>query len=526
MARDRLSMRKTREILRRKWALGQSHRAVARSLSVSIGTVSATVGRAQLARLTWPEVERLSEAELEARVYGPRSEPGAARPLPDFATVHAERRRVGVTLQLLHLEYLERHPNGYGYTQFCRYYKQWLSRQKLSMRQVHRAGEKLFVDYAGKKPQVVDAQTGECREVELFVATLGASSKTYAEATETQRLEDFLGSHIRAFEFLGGVPEMLVPDQLKSAVGQACRYEPGIQRSYEELAQHYGTAVVPARPKKPRDKAKVEAAVLVAERWILARIRDETFFSLAALNRRIGELLDELNDRPMRAYGASRNELFERYDRPALKPLPQERFSYGQWKKARVNIDYHVELERHYYSVPFQLVQEDVEIRFNALTVEIFHRGQRVASHLRSHRRGGHTTNPAHMPHAHRQHLEWTPSRLVHWAQSVGPKTGELVEAILRERTHPEQGYRSCLGILRLARRYGSPRLEAACARAVAVRARSYRHVASMLKHGLDRLPASKPAAAEPQQLALSHENVRGGDYYHPQEGGDPDHAH
>jgi transposase len=524
MARARLSMRRTHEILRQKWCLGRSHRAVAHSLGVSVGKVSTTLARAQAAGLTWSEVEGLAEAALEVRLYGAPSGPGVARPLPDFETVHAERRRPGVTLQLLHLEYLERHPEGYGYTQFCHYYRRWLSRQKVSMRQVHRAGEKTFLDYSGKKPQVIDAETGECREVELFVAVLGASSLTFAEATESQRTEDFLASHVRAFESFGGVTELLVPDQLRTAVGRPCRYEPGAQRSYEELAQHYGTAILPARPRKPRDKAKAEVGVQVVQRWILARLRDETFFSLAALNRRIGELQDELNDRPMRAYGASRRELFERTERAALRPLPPTRYSYGQWKTAKVNIDYHVALEHHAYSVPFQLVHEAVDLRYNALTVEVFHRGQRVASHLRSSRRGGHTTHPGHMPHAHRQHLEWTPSRLVHWGASVGPKTAELVEAILRERTHPEQGYRSCLGILRLAKRYGHERLEAACTRAVAVRARSYRHVASMLKHGLDRLPLPAPSTPA-QQLALSHENVRGGDYYHSEEG-DPPHAH
>jgi len=524
MARDRLSMRKTREILRQKWLLGQSHRAVARSLAVSLGTVSSTVARATAAGLTWAVVEGLSEADLEERIYGRRPGADAERALPDFAVVHAERHRPGVTLQLLHVEYRERNSNGYGYTQFCHYYQRWLGRQKVSMRQVHRAGEKLFVDYAGKKPQIVDAQTGECREVELFVAVLGASSFTYAEATETQRVADFLESHVRALAYFAGAPAVWVPDQLKTGVTRACRYEPGIQRSYEELAAHYGAAVVPARPRKPRDKAKVEVAVQVVERWILARLRHETFFSLAALNRRIGELLEDLNDRRMRAYGMSRRALYERFDRPALKSLPSERFSYGEWKKARVNLDYHIELERHYYSVPFALAHEAVDVRFNSLTVEIFHRGQRVASHLRSHRRGGHTTDAAHMPHAHRQHLEWTPSRLVHWGQSVGPKTAELVEAILRERTHPEQGYRSCLGILRLAKQYGKERLEAACARAVSVRARSYRHVASILQHGLDRLPTPNATPSVPAQIPLPHENVRGGDYYHPQTG-DPEHA-
>jgi len=519
-------MRRTREILRQKWLLGRSHRAVARSLGVSVGKVSTTVARAQAAGLSWSEVEGLVEAQLEVRLYGTQAGPGVGRPLPDFETVHADRRRPGVTLQLLHLEYLERHPDGYGYTQFCHYYRRWLARQKVSMRQVHRAGAKTFLDYSGKKPQVVDAETGECREVELFVAVLGASSLTYAEATESQRTEDFLASHVRTFAYFGGVSELLVPDQLRTAVGRPCRYEPEAQRSYEELAQHYGTAILPARPRKPRDKAKAEVGVQVVQRWILARLRDETFFSLAALNRRIGELLEKLNDRPMRAYGASRRELFERYEGSALRPLPPTQYRYGQWKTARVNIDYHVELEHHYYSVPFPLVQEQVDLRYNALTVEAFHRGQRVASHLRSHRRGGHTTHSPHMPRSHQKHLEWTPSRLVHWGASVGSKTAELVEAILRERTHPEQGYRSCLGILRLAKSYGNERLEAACTRAVAVRARSYRHVASMLKHGLDRQPLPASAASTtPQQLALAHENVRGGDYYHSEEG-DPPHAH
>jgi transposase len=433
-----------------------------------------------------------------------------------------------VTLQLLHEEYLAGAPEGYGYTQFCHHYRGWLLRQKRSMRQVHRAGEKLFVDYSGKKPVVVGAETGECREVELFVAVLGASSFTYAEATESQRTEDFLASHVRAFEYFGGTSELVIPDQLRTAVGRPCRYEPGAQRSYEELALHYGTALLPARPRRPRDKAKVEVGVQVVQRWILARLRHETFFSLAALNRRIGELREELNDRPMRAYGASRRELFERYERAALRPLPACPYRYGAWKTAKVNIDYHVELEHHYYSVPFPLIGEAVDLRFNALTVEVFHRGQRVASHLRSHRRGGHTTHSPHMPRAHQQHLEWTPSRLVPWGASVGPKTAELVEAILRERTHPEQGYRSCLGILRLAKQYGSERLEAACTRAVAVRARSYRHVASMLRRGLDRQPLpTTPAspAASARQLTLTHENVRGGDYYRSKEEGDPPYA-
>jgi transposase len=511
-------MRKTREILRQKWCLGRSHREVARSLGQSVGAIHATLRRAREAGLDWEAIGALSDEALDGRLYGTPAGGGRGRVLPDFALVHAEHKRPGVTLELLHLEYLEQHPGGYLYTQFCEYYRRWLKRRRLSMRQIHRAGEKLFVDYAGQQPQIVDAATGEVTDVQLFVAVLGASSFTYAEATATQRVPDFLASHVRTFEFLGGVAAALVPDQLKSAVTTACRYEPGLQRAYEELAQHYGTAILPARPGKPRDKAKVEVAVQVAERWILARLRHETFFSLAALNARIRELLVDLNARTMRAYGASRQELFLRLDRPALKPLPAERFEHAEWKTARVNLDYHVELDRHYYSVPHALVHEPVELRFTATTIEVFWRGQRVASHARSAERGRHTTQASHMPKAHQKHLAWTPSRLVHWAASIGPGTAALVEAILADRPHPEQGYRSCLGILRLAKRYGPDRLEAACTRAVAVRARSYRHVDSILKRGLDRVPLPAiPTRAVPP----AHENVRGAGYYqpHPNEG-------
>jgi transposase len=447
MAGTRLSMRKTREILRQKWALGRTHREVVRSLGVSAGAVSGALRRAQEAGLEWATAERLSEAELEARLYRRPIYGNGPRAMPEWSWIHTERQRRGVTLALLHVEYREEFPGGYGYTQFCEHYRRWCGKHRLTMRQVHRAGEKMFVDYAGKKPSIVHFHSGEREEVELFVAVLGASSFTYAEATRTQRSQDFIASHTRAVEYFGGVAEVTVPDQLKSGVTRACRYEPGLQRTYAEWAEHYDTTVIPARPSKPRDKAKVEVAVQVVERWILARIRNETFYSLGALNARIRELLRELNDRPMRAFGQGRRERYALIDRPALRPLPREPFQYAQWKAARVNIDYHVEFERHYYSVPFPLVRERVELRASALTVEVFHKGDRVASHARSDK-PGYSTNPAHMPKSHRAHLEWTPSRLIHWGGSIGPHTQALVQAILEERRHPEQGYRSCLGIL------------------------------------------------------------------------------
>jgi len=503
-------MRNSREIIRQKWELGRTHRAIGESVGVSVGAVSLTLTRASSAGLTWREVEALNDEALEGRLY-PVGVASAERPEPDCVWIHRERHRPNVTLELLHHEYLERHPNGFRYTTFCDRYRAWLDCRGLVMRQVHIAGDKAFIDYSGKKAQIIDASTGEVVEVELFVAVLGASNYTYAEATYTQRGPDWIASHVRALEYFGGAPAALVPDQLKSGVTRACRYEPEVQRTYEELAQHYGTTVLPARPAHPRDKAKVEVGVQIAQRWLLGRIRDEVFHSLGELNARLRELLTELNERVMRRYGASRRALFDRMERAALRPLPAMRFEYAEWRRARVNIDYHVAIDGHLYSVPYRLVHEEVEARIVTDVVEILHGRERVASHRRSYVKGGFTTTTEHMPSAHRAHAEWTPSRILTWAHKVGAATRDLCEAILAERPHPEQGFRSCLGILRLSKRYGDMRLEAACQRALRVRARSYRHVESILKNGLDRIVATD----EQTTILPTHENVRGRDYYH-----------
>jgi len=462
---------------------------------------------------TWAEVEALDDAALEARLYVDVTA-ASGRVEPDCAWIHRERSRPGVTLDLLHEEYLQTHPGGYQYTAFCNRYRDWLRRRGLWMRQVHVAGDKMLVDYAGKKPTIVDSATGEVIEVELFVSVLGASNLTYAEVTYTQRGPDWIASHVRSFEYFGGVTRATVCDQLKSGVARACRYEPETQRTYEEMALHYGTTVLPARPRSPRDKAKVEVAVQIAERWILGRLRNEVFFSLGALNARIGVLLVELNARVMKRYGKSRRQLFAEIEKPALGPLPSARFEYCEWSRAKVNIDYHIVFDGHFYSVPHALVHEQVEVRATEAAVEVVLRSSRVASHVRSRVRGGFSTLPDHMPRAHRAHADWTPSRILSWAEKVGLGTRALCEAILIDRPHPEQGFRSCLGILRLGKRYGQDRLEAACARALRVRARSYRHVESILKHGLDRVPA-RDDEERTQQLTLTHENVRGRDYYH-----------
>ncbi len=386
------------------------------------------------------------------------------------------------------------------------------------MRQVHLAGDKLFVDYSGKKPHIIDVATGEPIEVELFVAVLGASNYTYAEVTRSQTVPDWVGSHVRAFEYFQGVPAAVVPDQLKSGVTKSCRYEPGVQRTYDELARHYDTVIFPARPLHPKDKAKVEVGVQIAQRWILARLRNQRFFSIDELNDRIAELLEDLNARLMRRYRASRRDLFEKLERAVLKPLPASRFSYAQWKKARVNIDYHVVFDDHFYSAPYQMVGDEVWIRATTMTIEIFIDASvptddhRVGSHVRSYKRGGHTTSDAHRSVLHLKHAEWTPDRIVRWAKTIGANAALLVEKILAERKHPEHGYRSCLGIIRLDKKYGHERLDAACARVVAVGGRSYKHVESILRHGLDKaaLPKTGDAPAE----SIDHENVRGPDYY------------
>jgi transposase len=514
MATKRLSMRNVREILRMKWLLRRSHRDIAKSLEISAGSVGSVVARAKAKGLSWAAVKVFKDDDrLEQLLYGPRGVNGTERPEPDCAYLHTELRRPGVTLELLHVEYLETHPQGYRYSAFCARYKQWKKLQRRSMRQVHKAGEKAFVDYSGKKPQIVDPKTGEVSQVELFVAVLGASNLCFAEATLTQKSRDWIASNTRALEYFGGVPAVVVPDQLKSGVTRSCRYEPGIQRTFEDWSEHMGTVIIPARPRKPKDKAKVEVGVQIVQRWILAKIRNETFFSLEALNDRIAELLEELNDRPMRSYGGrSRRQLFEHLEQSVLKPLPAERFVYVDWLEARVSIDYHVEVDKHFYSVPHTLGHHLLDVRLSATTVDVLLNNDRVWLHRRSYLPGRHTTVPEHMPKSHQAHLEWSPSRLIHWGGTVGPQTAKLVKQIMQSRPHPEQGYRSCLGLMRLSKLYGSERFEAAAARAIAAGATSYRHVDSILKHGMDRLPV-EPASSETKE-PISHDNLRGADYY------------
>ena len=513
MSQERLSMRKISEVLRLSQESKLSNGKIAGSLGISKSTVAAYLALAKNAGVVWPLAEG-QQGVLEKQFSENPSL--SRRALPEMATIHLELKKPGVTLQLLWEEYRAVYSGGYHYTQFCHYYREWEQHLGVTMRQNHVAGEKMFVDYSGDKFRVVNTATGEMREVELFVAVLGASNYTYAEATWTQTLPDWIASHIHAFEYFGGVAQIVVPDNLKSGVTKTCRYEPDINPTYHDLCVHYGCAVIPARPYKPRDKAKAECGVLFAQRWILAVLRHRSFFSLAELNRAIREALEKLNNRPMQKIKKSRREIYQEIEQAALKPLPADRYVLMEFKNCRVNIDYHIEVEEHYYSVPYTLVGEVVEARYNQTIVEMFYKGRRVASHPRSFIPHKPTTVTGHMPRSHQKHAEWTPSRLIHWGQTLGQEVGVLFDEIMKTRPHSEQGFRSCLGIMRLAKVHGNDRLKKACERALALKSYSYRTVKNILTHKLEAAGSPLPE----KRSDIRHEHLRGGTYY--QSGGEP----
>ena len=464
-------MQQIKEVLRLRHEAKLAYSQIALACGLSKGVVSKYLSLAKAQGIDWPLPEGMDEGQLESRLFTPTKGPTRFVE-PDFPAIHQELKRKGVTLQLLWSEYTATHGDGaYRYSQFCFHYQRWRKRQKRSMRQLHRAGEKLFIDYCGPTVPIVDPTTGEIHPAQVFVAVLGASSYTYAEATWTQELPQWIASHQRAFQFFGGVVQLLVPDNLLSAVAKACRYDPQPNATYQELARHYQTAILPARPYKPKDKSKAEVGVQVVERWILARLRHHTFFSLAELNGAIRELLTELNARPFQKLPGSRKSLFESLDKPALKPLPDSPYEYAEWKQAKPGIDYHVELDKRYYSVPYRWIGHVLDVRASASVVEVFHKGQRIASHPRSHTKLF-STLPQHMPSSHRQHSQWSPGRFLNWAKQIGPATLEVVKRQLQDRS-----------------------------------------VSSILKQGLDRQPLAEEQP-EQQELPL-HANVRGPDYYH-----------
>lgn len=507
-------MRKIREILRLHFEHHLGQHAIAASVRASQSTVSDYLSRFHTSELGWPLPETITDEQLEQRLFppaAPNTKP-VARPLPDFAHIETElRHHKHVTLQLLWEEYRAAHPDGYSYSRFCRRFEDWLQSRNPVMRQIHRAGEKMFVDWAGDTIAYRDRQTGETRHASLFVAVLGASSYTYAEATADQKLDSWIGAHIRAFEFFQGVTELLVPDNTKTAVTSPCFYDPDINVTYQEMALHYATGVLPARVRKPRDKAKAEAGVLLAERWLIAALRHAGLFAVGEINQAITPLLDQLNHKPFRKREGSRATLFAELDRPALKPLPATRYDMSHWHRAKVNIDYHVAFDHSFYSVPYQLIGERVDVRSTPSIVEIFHKGQRVASHRRAVCPHSTVTGNEHRPQSHRVQTDWPPSRIIDWAAKNGPATAKVVEQILASKPHPEMGYRSCLGIIRLARRYSPQRVEAAAERALATGAVRYKSIESMLRHSLDQQPLT---SGQPVSSSPSHGNIRGAEYF------------
>jgi transposase len=462
-------------------------------------TVRDYLHRAEAAGLAWPIPDHLDDQAIEDRLFVKPEDQQSSRPFPDWAYIHAEMRRKHMTLLLLWQEYKGQHPeDGYQYSQFCDLYREWSKALGVWMRQEHLGGDKLFVDFSGDGIPWTNPVTGEVREAALFVAVLGASNYTFAYAVPTQKLPDWLECHVKALVFIGGVPKVIVPDQPKTAVKRSCRYDPELNPAYMDLARHYGTAVIPARPRKPRDKAKVEVGVLLAQRWIIAALRNRTFFSIAEINEAIRPLLEKLNSRIMRKLARSRRDLFLEVDHPNLRPLPETAYEYAEWKVGiRVGFDYHIEFDWNYYSVPYRLAGEVVDIRANGKTVEVFKKHQSI-------------TDPDHMPSSHRAHADWNPERIIDWASKIGPFTAKYVDEVMKARQFPEHAFRGCLGIIRLGKRYTDERLEKACARGLAFKSFSFRVVKSILENKLEDQPL--PSASN--KPIPRHKNIRGSEYF------------
>jgi transposase len=506
-------MRKIRDILRLRLSAELSIRQIRNSTKVSVGAIQKLLARADELGLTWPLPDDLDDSRLAQLFYpGTDTTVSSRYQVPVWPEIHQELKRKGMTKQLLWEEYTQQYPNRcYSYSQFCDRYRRWQKLQKRSMRQTHRAGEKCFVDYCGPTVPIISTGTGEVRDSQVFVGVLGASNYTFAEATLTQALPDWLGSHVRMLEYFGGCPELIVPDNLRSGVSKACRYDPDLNPSYQQLSEHYQLAVVPARPYKPKDKAKAEVGVQIVERWILARLRRHSFFSLAELNQCIRALLVELNEKPFKQLPGNRRQAFERLDKPALKPLPMHPYHYVEIKPVKVNIDYHIQYRLHHYSVPHQYVGESLELHAGDTLVTLYFRQQQVASHPRKHGPGI-TTDPNHMPKRHQKHQQWTPGRLKNWARDIGPEVLVWVGDQLEARAHPEQAYRVCLGLLNLSREYPARRLDAACKIANHEGLTRLKQVKSILQSNHDQLPEQLDLTVD---LPQDHDNIRGPNHFH-----------
>lgn len=507
MANERISMRKIKEVLRHRFVLGLSAAQTARALGIGRTSVREYESRFKSSGLPWPLPEEMDDSQLQERLFT-KAAPADSRRTPSFEYLAKEMRRPNVTLALLWEEYKKAHSQGYQYSQFAKLYRDYQKTLSYSMRQDHKAGEKGFVDF-GEGLAILDRDTNKPVPTSLFVYVWGASSCLFATATKNQDSESWIGAHVSCFDYFGCVPKALVPDNTKTAVIKTCRYEPDLNPIYADLAAHYGLCVFPARPYRPKDKAKVENGVLLAKRWILARLRNRTFYSLEELNDAVRILVEAFNDRPLKKLKVTRSALFLELDKPNAKPLPEHPFEFAQWKNVRVGVNYHIEFEKHFYSAPYTLIHQELEVRATLSVVELYKDGKRILTHQRSWKEHGYTTKKEHMSPSHQKYLEWTPERILQWAGKYGPSVKELVEKIMASRAFPEQAYRSCLGIIRLANHYGAQRLEEASKRALLYHMKNYRAVKNILEKGLDKKQDSNP----PRVLA-PHENLRGPEYY------------
>lgn len=519
MPTEKLSMRKIRKVLQLHHDQKYSNRDIASSLHISSGTVSNYLTRAKIAGITWPLPEESNDSLLYAKLFPPSNKinntDSVKKTPPDMVKVHKELKRKGVTLLLLWNEYLQNNPSGYGYSRFCQIYREFTGQIEPSMRLHHKAGEKVFVDYSGLTLPWTDKETGEIHTAQIFVAVLGASNYTYVEATESQSLPCWIQSHINTFKFFHGVPTSIIPDNLKSGTTKAHLYDPDINRTYQEMADHYTTAVIPARVRRPKDKAKAEVTVQCIQRQILAPLRDMIFFSVAEINEAIAPRLQQYNDRPFQQLPGSRYSQFIEIDKPALQSLPVIQYQLAQWQKAKAGIDYHVSVDKHYYSIPYRYLKHMIDVRISRTTIEFFYQGNRIALHQRSFQPGL-TTLHEHMPKAHQEYAEWTLERLYQWAKKIGSNTANLIDQIMKSYVVPEQSCRSCLGILRMGNRYGNERLEKAAARALYIGSYRYRSIESILKNGLDQQPLPLPASETTAvTTTVHHDNIRGAKYYH-----------
>ena len=514
MPRKKITMRKIKEIFRLKYQLNLSNSKISKSLMISKSSVSKYIDYASEKGLSWEQVKDLSETELKNLLFFEEDKitNKSKKQLPDWKSVFEELKQKGVTLLLLWNEYKEEYPDGYKYSQYCDLYKKWRKKLNPSMRQNHKGGEKLFIDYAGVKVPIINSVEGKIRGANIFVATFGASNYFYTEAHFEQTKKNWINAHVRAFEYFRGVSEILVPDNLKAGVTSPCYYEPDINATYHEMSEHYNIVVIPARVRKPKDKAAVEVCVQVIEQSILAVIRKRQYFSISQLNKDLRYYMEQINNREMKHIGKSRKELFEIVDFPNLKPLPQRDFIFTEWKKAKVGIDYHVRFDSNFYSVPYKYIHSNTDIKATERIIEVFLNGESIASHMRAYEVYNYITKEEHMPQNHQDMLKWTPKRIKDWANKIGTQTGLLISELIKSRAHPEQAYRSCLGILGLAREYDNNSLELACKRANHFGSLSYKKVKNILKSGLFQEDTEEAIINE--TVSSDHSNLRGKEYY------------